>query len=469
MRMYLNGTEYDSLSGTTIPVYNPATGAMIDTIPVGNAEDVAAAVEVAEIAQKKWEGVNQANKARILIKAGTLIREEAATLARLLTTEQGKPFHEAKDEILGTAHIFEYYASMTGSIQGDAAFLPKYGYKNVVRRPLGICGAIIPWNMPAIIFGWKVGSALACGNAVVVKPSETAPLTVLRLAKLIDRAGIPPGTLNIVTGNGVNTGDAIVRNTSISHVSFTGSIETGRAVASAAAPTLKKLTLELGGNDAFIVTKDADIDVAVAGAVRNRFYNCGQVCTSAKRILVEESCVEEFVKKTKVAIEKLVVGSGLEQVNMGPLNNPAQREAVASSVDRIVQEEKGKLIIGGKKLLGPGNFYAPTLLSDVVPDAVTDEIFGPVLPVIPFTTLDEAIWIANSTSYGLGASVWTKNITTAYTIIEKIKSGVVWVNQHLILPPEIPFGGTGNSGYGRENGNDFIYEYTESKSILIRI
>ena len=443
MQMFLDGTGHDSLSGSSIPVYNPATGEVIDTVPAGNADDVAAAVTAAEIAQKKWERVSPADKSRILIAAGALIRSEADALATLLTTEQGKPFREAKDEILGTAHVFEYYASMTGTLQGDAAVLPKYGYMNVVRKPLGVCGAIVPWNMPAIIFGWKAGAALACGNAVIAKPSETAPLTVLRLAELLVKAGVPGGAMNVVTGSG------------------------RRSVALAAAPTLKKLTLELGGNDAFIVTADADIDAAVAGAVRNRFYNCGQVCTSAKRILVDAVCADEFVRKAKDAIEKLVVGSGIEKVNMGPLNNPGQRDAVAAAVDRIVSEDCGKIICGGKKKEGAGNFYAPTLLADVSPDAVSEEIFGPVMPVIPFTTLDEAIKIANGTPYGLGASVWTKNLKTAYTVADQIRSGVVWVNRHLILPPEIPFGGTGDSGYGRENGREFIYEYTEPKSILL--
>lgn len=237
---------------------------------------------------------------------------------------------------------------MTGSIRGDAAVLPKYGYMNVVRKPLGVCGAIVPWNMPAIILGWRTGAALACGNAVVVKPSETAPLTVLRMAELLGAAGIPGGALNVVIGNGAVTGDAVVRNADIRHVSFTGSVATGRAVAGATASTLKKLIMELGGNDAFIVAADADIDEAVAGAVQNRFYNCGQVCTSAKRILVDVGCVDEFVRKAKAAIEKRVVGSGLEKVSMGPLNNPGQRDAVASAVDRIVREECGRLIFGGK-------------------------------------------------------------------------------------------------------------------------
>lgn len=467
MQMFLDGAGCDSLSGSTLPVYNPATGTVIDTVPAGNANDVAAAVDVAEGAQAKWARVSQADKSRILIAAGALIRSEADVLAKLLTTEQGKPLREAKDEILGTAHIFEYYASMTGSIRGDAAVLPKYGYMNVIRKPIGVCGAIVPWNMPAIIFGWKAGAALACGNAVVAKPSETAPLTILRLAELLVAAGVPGGAMNVVTGSGAAAGDAVVRSPGIRHVSFTGSVATGRGVALAAAPTLKKLTLELGGNDAFIVAADADIDAAVAGAVRNRFYNCGQVCTSAKRILADSSCADEFVRKAKTAIENLVVGSGLEKVNMGPLNNPGQRDAVASAVDRIVNEECGKLVCGGKKQVGPGNFYEPTLISDVSPDAVSEEIFGPVMPVIPFATLDEAVEIANSTPYGLGASIWTKDIKTAYTAAEQIRSGVVWVNRHLILPPEIPFGGTGDSGYGRENGCEFISEYTEPKSILI--
>lgn len=469
MQMFIDGAGRDDHAGKTLPVYNPATGTVIDTIPDGHADDVAAAVAAAQEAQPKWARTSPTEKARILIAAGSLIRQEAEGLARLLTTEQGKLLHEAKDEILGTAHVFEYYASMTGSIRGDAAVLPKYGYMNVIRKPLGVCGAIVPWNMPAIIFGWKAGAALTCGNAIVAKPSETAPLTVLRIAGLLVAAGVPGGVVNVVTGRGSVVGDAIARSADIRHVSFTGSVATGRALSLAAAPTLKRLTLELGGNDAFIVAADADIDAAVAGAVRNRFYNCGQVCTSAKRILVDAQIADAFVSKAQAAIEKFVVGSGLERVNMGPLNNPAQRDAVATAVNRIVDSGCGTVVCGGTPRDGPGNFYSPTLLSDVAPDAVSDEIFGPVMPVLSFSTLDEAVEIANSTPYGLGASIWTKDLKTAYTAAEQLRSGVVWVNKHLILPPEIPFGGTRYSGHGRENGTEFISAYTEPKSILLGI
>ncbi len=469
MQMFLGGSPADSISGKTLTVYNPATGKPVDTIPDGSADDVAAAVEQASLILPKWERVSSADRARILIRAASLIRDRAAELAALLTTEQGKPLREAKDEILGTAHVFEYYASMTGSIRGDAAVLPRYGYMNVVRKPLGICGSIVPWNMPAIIFGWKAGAALACGNAVIAKPSETAPLTVLRLAQLLVDAGVPGGAMNVVTGSGRTAGDAIVRNPDIRHLSFTGSVATGKAVSLAAAPTLKKLTLELGGNDAFIVCEDADIDAAVAGAVRNRFYNCGQVCTSAKRILVSENITDQFLAKARAAVDNLTVGNGLEKVTMGPLNNPGQRNAVAGAVETILDHDCGTLICGGKPLAGDGNFYAPTLLSDVAPDAVREEIFGPVMSVIPYHTLDEAVEIANGTPYGLGASVWTRDLQTAYTCAEQIRAGVVWVNKHLILPPELPFGGTGSSGYGRENGTEFIYEYTEPKSILLTV
>jgi betaine-aldehyde dehydrogenase/succinate-semialdehyde dehydrogenase/glutarate-semialdehyde dehydrogenase len=321
--------------------------------------------------------------------------------------------------------------------------------------------------MPAIIFGWKVGAALSCGNAIVIKPSKTAPLTILRLAELLGAAGVLSGVMNVVTGDGAVVGDAIVQNPGIRHVSFTGSVSTGREVSLAAASILKKLTLELSGNDAFIVAADANVDTAVAGAIRNRFYNCGQVCTSAKRVLVDASCTDEFVRKARVAIEKLVVGNGLGKVDMGPLNNSKQRDVVASQVDWILSEECGKLVCGGKKQDGLGNFYAPTLLSNVLPDAVSEEIFGPVMSVMSFSTLDEAVEIANGTPYRLGASIWTNNMETAYTVAEQIKSSVVWVNRHLILPPEIPFGGNGGSGYGLENGREFVFEYTEPKSILI--
>ncbi len=447
-------------------VVNPATNDVIGTIQNSTAEDVHNAVDAANLILPVWEKTQASKRAVMLVNAAGLIRTRAADLAALLTTEQGKPLSEARDEVLGAAHVFEYYASVCGSIPGDARFLPGYGYLNVIRKPLGICAAIIPWNMPVLIFAWKAGAALSCGNAVIAKPSKTASLTIQKIADVMHEAGIPKEAVQIVTGTGDAAGSALIEHPEIRHISFTGSITTGKSVSMRAAPYLKKLTLELGGNDSFIVTKSADLDAAVKGAVKHRFYNCGQVCTSAKRILVEDSVAEAFTRKAQVLLDKYVVGNGLEKVNMGPLNNPEQLTLVESTVAAILDHGDAELVSGGKRIMGPGNFYAPTLLKNVSPFAVSEEIFGPVMSVIPFNTADEALDIANSTPYGLGSSIWTSEIEMARKFAEGLECGVVWVNKHLILPPEMPFGGVRSSGFGRENGMDFVYEYTEPKSIL---
>ncbi len=449
-----------------IDVQNPATGEHISSIPVFSASDVSAAANRAAEAAKSWEHTAASVRAVKLVNAASLIRSRQDSLAALLTREQGKPLTEAKSEIMGAAHVFEYYASVCGSIRGDAQNLPNYGYLNVVRKPVGVCAAIIPWNMPAIIFAWKVGAALACGNPVLAKPSATAPLTVQALGNTLHEAGIPTDVLQIITGNGGETGRALVDEPLVRHVSFTGSTATGREVGASAGRNLKRVHLELGGNDAFIVTKSADVKRAAAAAVRHRFYNCGQVCTSAKRILVHESCEDTFVAHAKDLIEQIHVGNGLLGSKMGPLNNKDQLVFVSNAVDNIVSRDEGTLVTGGERIEGKGYFYRPTLLRDVTPEVVSEEIFGPVMSVIPFRTDDEAIQIANSTKYGLGSSVWTDRLAVAHKYADELKAGVVWVNKHLILPPEMPFGGVGDSGFGRENGMDFIYEYTEAKSIL---
>ena len=449
-----------------LDVINPATGEHLSSVEVFSAKDISAAANRAAESAKSWENTAPSVRAVKLVNAATLIRSRLDALAALLTREQGKPLAEAKSEIQGAAHVLEYYASVCGAVRGDAKNLPNYGYLNVVRKPVGVCAAIIPWNMPAIIFAWKAGAALACGNPVLAKPSATAPLTVQALANAMHEAGIPEDILQVVTGNGDETGRALVEEPLVRHVSFTGSTAAGREVGASAGRNLKRVHLELGGNDAFIVTKSADVKRAAAAAVRHRFYNCGQVCTSAKRVLVHEDAEEAFVAAAKDLIERLTVGDGMLGNKMGPLNNENQLRAVSDAVDRIVTHDDGTLVTGGERIEGPGYFYKPTLLCDVNPTAVSEEIFGPVMSVIPFHSDDEAIEIANSTEYGLGSSVWTESLAAAHKYADELKAGVVWVNKHLILPPEMPFGGVGNSGFGRENGMDFIYEYTEAKSIL---
>lgn len=476
MKMLINGEWRDSISGRIFPVHNPATGDLVGEAPLGGEDDVLAAVEAAGEAFSDWAAKSPRDRSKILFFAAEEVRRRNTDLAALLTAEQGKPIREAVDEINGFANILEYYHGLSAVPRGEFANLKGYGRATVERRPLGICGAIIPWNMPAIIMGWKIGAALAAGNTMVLKPARTAPLTCLRLAKILGEAGLPPGVLNVVTGPGETVGREIARNPSIRKVSFTGEVETGRQVALDAAPAMKRLTLELGGSDPMIVCADADIGAAVEGVIRGRYYNCGQVCTAVKRLYVFDAIADEFVRRLTARVERIVVGNGMDRgVGMGPLNNRAGLERVASVVDAARERDEGEIVAGGRAPEGEeykrGFFFLPTLINGVPHDSVlfSEEVFGPVLPVAAVSGLDEALELANNSRYGLGASVWTHDANVMARATEELDAGIVWVNQHLKIPPEVPFGGTKGSGIGRENGSRALEEYMEEKAVLVRL
>ncbi|MDI6866192.1 aldehyde dehydrogenase family protein [Methanoculleus sp.] len=475
MKMLINGEWCDSASGKVFPVHNPATGEVVDQAPLGVEDDVRAAVEAAGEVFSDWAAKEPRVRAKILFLAAEEVRRKNTELGALLTAEQGKPIREAVDEINGFANILEYYNALSADLQGEFMDLRGYGRTTVIRRPLGICGAIIPWNMPAIIMGWKIGAALTAGNTMVVKPASTAPLTCMRLAKILEEAGLPPGVLNVVTGSGETVGREIARNPAIRKVSFTGAVETGRQVAMDAAPAMKYLTLELGGSDPMIVCDDADIPATVEGVIRGRFYNCGQVCTAVKRLYIFESIADEFIRRLKARVEKIALGNGIDRgVDMGPLNNRQGLERITGLVN-AAREGGGEIITGGRspeaEALRHGNFYLPTLVTGLPRDSVlfTEEVFGPVLPIATVHDLDEAIEDANSSRYGLGASIWTRNPEAIVRATEELDAGIVWVNQHLRIPPEVPFGGTKASGIGRENGSRALEDYTEGKAVLVRL
>jgi succinate-semialdehyde dehydrogenase/glutarate-semialdehyde dehydrogenase len=328
--------------------------------------------------------------------------------------------------------------------------------------------------MPVILMGWKAGPALLAGNTLVLKPSSTTPLTTLAIAAIMERAGLPPGVLNVVTGTGGSAGMAIVQHPGIHKVSFTGNTATGLAVREAAAPFLKEVALELGGSDPMIVWKDASIPAAVEGAVRGRFYNAGQVCNAVKRIYVHEEIAPRFMEELLARVRSLRVGDGLSpEVDMGPLQNSAQLERVTAQVDRLQERGEGRILAGGSRIQGPehdrGFFYAPTLVTELDPSSeiLTEEVFGPVLPVVAVPDLDTAIAEANRSRYGLGASVWTRDLGVARAVFDRVHAGVVWVNRHLTVPPEIPFGGVKESGLGRENGVQAIGRWTRTKSLFL--
>jgi succinate-semialdehyde dehydrogenase/glutarate-semialdehyde dehydrogenase len=474
MLMRIGGADVASLDDTWIAVTNPATGEQIDRVPSGSSDDVGRAVDAAEAASAGWKKKMIRDRGNILFHAAEEVREQHKDLARLLTMEQGKPLRESIDEVRGYANILEFYAGISASRPGDLIRLGTSGDALVSREPLGICGAIIPWNMPVLIMGWKVGPALLAGNTMVLKPASTTPLTNIRLGQILEASGLPAGVLNIVTGPGEVVGESLVRHPQIRKISFTGNCATGRRIRELSTTHLKQLTLELGGSDPMIVMDDADIDKAVVGALRGRFYNAGQTCTAVKRLFVHDAIAAVFTQKLKRRIEELKIGNGLDAgIDMGPLNSFAQRERISQLVDATRDGGEGTILTGGCRLddapCDRGLFYRPTLVADVAPAGrlMNEEVFGPVLPVMPVPDLDTAIREANRTRYGLGASVWTTRLHTAKRAFDEINAGIVWVNRHLTVPPEIPFGGMNESGIGRENGIHALDSYSRTKTLFL--
>ncbi|NLX49549.1 MAG: aldehyde dehydrogenase [Methanospirillum sp.] len=458
----------------TFEVRDPASGEVLARLPLGTREDIGTAVEAAEAALPEWSARTMRERGRVLERAAALVRARVGQLARQLTAEQGKPLREATDEIRGTANVLEYYSGISANAADEFHRLSGGIDAFVLCRPIGVTGAIIPWNMPALIFGWKVGAALLAGNTLVLKPASGAPLTPLSLAQILGEAGLPAGALNLVTGAGEEVGEALVLEPRIRKISFTGSLETGRRIYSLAAQEIKRVTLELGGSDPMIICADADFNRAISGAVAHRFYNCGQVCTSVKRLFVHESIAPALEARLENAVTALQMGRGTDPgVRIGPMNSHSGRTRVACLVDEAVEREEGRVLCGGQvprsNKFAAGNFYEPTLIMDVVPGSrlLREEVFGPVLPVTSFTDMDQAIALANDSPYGLGASVWTSDPRTARDAIERLQAGIVWVNHHTKVPPEVPFGGVKQSGLGRENGLQAIQAWSESKSILI--
>ncbi len=457
-----------------IEVINPADGSTIGTVSAGTASDIGAAVDDASGALAKWSPLLPRERGKKLFNAAAAIRKDKDRLASLLTSEQGKPLAESKNEIMGCANVLEYYASISGSITGEALPKSDYGYSFTIKKPLGVCGAIIPWNMPALIMAWKTGPALVAGNALIVKPATSTPLTCMEMASVIHGAGVPEEILRVIPGSGDEVGNAIAAHPEIRAVSFTGSTETGKLVEKAACGTGKHLTLELGGSDPMIVCDDADISAAAAGAVAGRFYNCGQTCTAVKRLYVFESVADEFMRVLEPAVAGIKIGNGLSPgVRMGPMSSSTGRERIEEIIDYVRNSGDGGITRGGRIPEGAeyekGFFYEPTIIAGVSGESrlMKEEVFGPVLPVSIVSGMNEAIESANSTKYGLGASVWTRNIGRATRAAEEIDAGIVWINRHLKIPPEVPFGGEKASGSGRENGIYAPERYMTEKTVIV--
>jgi succinate-semialdehyde dehydrogenase/glutarate-semialdehyde dehydrogenase len=472
--MFIQGESVDAESSATFSVSNPATSEVVDSVPKGGREDARRAIDAASDAFKVWSERPSIERSRVLLKMAEMVRANVEDLATTLTLEQGKPLGEARGEINSFANTCEYYAGLIGRERGaQTPYSTGEGFFIVTKRPLGVVGAILPWNFPVSLMGWKVAPGLAAGNTFVVKPASTTPLTDIKVASLLVKAGLPPGAVNIVTGPGGVVGEELLDNPKVAKIAFTGETATGKRIMEGSAKSIKRLTLELGGSDPMIVCDDADLGLAVEGAAWGRFRNCGQSCTSVKRLFLFQSIADDFVARFAEKVKTIRVGNGLDKsTHMGPIHTEEQREKVESMVEEAEGRGAKEIVKGGRpdqKELAKGNFYTPTVLGDVDYDAqiAREECFGPALPIFIVKDLDEAIERANDTPYGLGSSVWTKDVERAYHAAERIQAGTTWVNSPPIARAEVPFGGFKQSGFGRELGIEGLDHYYETKSIQV--
>ena len=466
-------TEFPQLDRMSI--VDPASGEEVDSVPVCGEAEVDAAVRGAAGAFPGWSGTPASRRGELLARAAEAVLGARDELAGLLTAEQGKPLREARLEIRRFVHTLEHYAGLAKNIRGGyVPDLDEGAYGLILRRPVGVVGAIVPWNFPTTLLANKLGPALVAGNVVVAKPAETTPLTTLRIAEIMHGAGLPAGVFNVVTGDGPTTGQALAGHPSVRKVAFTGSTPVGKKLAALAAGDLKRVTLELGGSDPMIVCDDADLDRAASAASVGRFFNCGQACLAVKRLYVFESVAEEFVEKLVGKAKRLRVGPGrTEGTIIGPLHTPEGRELLEGQV-RDAVESGARVLAGGRRPEGEvferGNFYEPTLLLEPSHESrvATEEVFGPALPIWRVGDLEEAIERANGSIYGLGSSVWTADLDRATEAAERIEAGYTWINSPQVIYDELPFGGWKQSGYGKEHGMEAIEYYTETKSVVVR-
>lgn len=474
MQMLIDGKWVEASSRERIEVYNPATGSIVDTVPRAEREDVRAAVDAAEESLKKWSELSAIERSRILLKIAENVRQNSEELALTLTLEQGKPLNEARSEVNSFANCCEYYAGLIGRHRNfQNEFSTGEGFFVVTKVPVGVVGAILPWNFPVSLLGWKVAPGLAAGNTFVVKPASSTPLTDIKVVDLMYKSGLPAGVVNIVTGPGSTVGEEIVRNPKVSKIAFTGETGTGKKIMEMASEQIKRITLELGGSDPMVVFEDADLELAVEGAVWGRFRNCGQSCTSVKRLILLEGIAEKFISKLVEKVRTIVVGNGTDpSTHMGPLHNEQQREKIEHMVEDAVSLG-ASVLVGGKRPEGEqfskGYFYLPTVLTNVSEEAKisNEEAFGPALPIYVVRSEEEAVELANRTIYGLGSSVWTNNLERAFRVAKMIQAGTTWVNSPPIARAEVPFGGFKQSGLGRELGIEGLEHYYEIKSIQV--
>jgi acyl-CoA reductase-like NAD-dependent aldehyde dehydrogenase len=475
--MLIGGEWRQAASSEEIEVVNPATEEVVGTVPSARPADVDDAVATARRAFPAWAATDVEERAHVLARAAALIEERAKDLAGLLTAEQGKPIAEARAEVTHLVHGVRYSAEAATKVRGayqelPSAFGPAYG--QVIRRPMGVCAAITPYNFPLTLLGTKVAPALACGNTVVAKPASTTPLATLAVARLFADAGVPDGVLNVVTGRGSVIGDALVSHPEVRRVAFTGETGTGRRIMSLAGPLLKRVTLELGGSDPVIVCADADVDTAVKSVIIGRYWNAGQACLGCKRVYVADEVYDAFVGALVERVGRYEPGDGTvkaekPRLRMGPIHTRSGRDTLVEQLEDGAAKGGEVLIGGGTGGHDKGWFLEPAVVAEPAEDSrlVREEVFGPVLPVFRFRDFDDAIRLANDTPYGLGSSIWTHDVRKIHRAAQHIDAGMTWVNQIHYGYDELPFGGIKDSGFGKEHGLEALDSYVELKSVVI--
>ena len=478
-RMFINNQFVPSASGKTFPTYNPATGEIMAQVAEGDREDIDRAVKAARKAFENpaWADMSPSQRGRLIWKLADLLEAHTEEFAQIESLDNGKPLAIARvADVPLAVDLFRYMAGWATKIEGNSipisAGTKRTQYFAYTRRePVGVVGQIIPWNFPLLMAAWKLGPALATGCCVVLKPAEQTPLSALLLAELIAEAGFPEGVVNVVTGYGETAGAALAAHPDVDKVAFTGSTEVGKLIVQAAAGNLKKVSLELGGKSPNIVFDDADMRSTVPGAASAIFFNHGQCCCAGSRLYVEKDMFDQVIEGVAEQAKKIKVGPGFEpDTNMGPLVSQEQLNRVCSYLESGFNEG-AEAVVGGKKKDGAGYFVEPTVLVKTNPNmkVVREEIFGPVVTASPFTDLDRLVAEANNSEYGLAAGVWTRDISKAHRLANKLRAGTVWINCYNVFDAALPFGGYKQSGWGREMGHEVLELYTEVKAVCAAI
>jgi betaine-aldehyde dehydrogenase len=469
--MWIAGEWVSARGNATRDVINPATGAVLAKVPEAAADDVEDAVKAAREAfdTGPWGKTMHRDRGSILFKVAEGIRARATELAETDTKNMGKPIVEAEFDIADAAHCFEYYAGMASKVHGMTLPVPDNALSLTLREPVGVAGQIIPWNYPLLMAAWKLAPALAAGCTAILKPAEQTPLSALKLADILEKAGVPSGVVNIVTGDAV-AGAALVAHPRVDKVAFTGSTEAGKAIVKSAADTMKRTTMELGGKNPNLVFADADFEAAVDGALFGAFANQGEVCSAGSRLLVQRTIYDKMCTALAEKVKRVKIGDPLSRdTKMGPLVTAEHRDRVMQYIE--IGKKEAKLLCGGNTVKGDGWFVEPTIFRDVenTMRIAREEIFGPVLVVIPFDTEEAAVRIANDTLYGLAGAVWTRDVIKGLRVLKQMRAGILWLNTYHPTYNEAPWGGYKQSGFGRELGVWGIENYLETKQINVNL